>query len=354
MDASQRLPYLFRRYFAKEHTEAEKNELFQLLLQSEHDDTLRQLIDETWNHNFPSYPQDNRSADAILRHIVAQRESGSPPAEDHDQEDMQPLQLQSSPPLPRRSKYVALARWAAILIPAAALIGLLTRYNHHPGQKQAPPAPIVQGTKPPPERCLTLSDGSTVLLNRDAQIDYQKGFTPSTREVTLHGEAFFAIHHDARPFIVHTGTVRTIVLGTAFNIDAQNENQITITVTKGKVKVENARGQFRIVRGNEQLRLDSINTRMQMLPVNAGEVLVWKKPYLIFNDVTMKEAMTELEARFHVSIVFTNPAAENCPVTASFTEGESLEAIVKVLSKINNMEYSIDHSHVLISGEGCK
>jgi len=41
-------------------------------------------------------------------------------------------------------------------------------------------------------------------------------------------------------------------------------------------------------------------------------------------------------------------------VTASFTEGQSLEAIIKVLSKINNMDYVIDHGQFMISGDGCK
>jgi len=204
------------------------------------------------------------------------------------------------------------------------------------------------------DRCMTLSDGSTVLLNQDAKIDYQKGFNKKTREVTLHGEAYFAIHHDPRPFIVHTGSVRTTVLGTAFNINASNDLDIVITVTKGKVKVENGAGEYSILRRNEQLRLDSLHTRLKKIPVDAVEVLTWKKPYLIFNDVTMKEAMDELATRFHADIVFANPAAGNCPVTASFTERDSLEAIIKVLSKINNMDYTSDHGHIRISGEGCK
>ena len=64
--------------------------------------------------------------------------------------------------------------------------------------------------------------------------------------------------------------------------------------------------------------------------------------------------MQELEQRYHVAIVFTNPASENCPVTASFTGGESFEEIIKVLSKINNMEYTFGHGTVEITGEGCK
>ncbi|HXO75541.1 MAG TPA: FecR domain-containing protein, partial [Puia sp.] len=296
--------------------------------------------------DFPAYVQDKQTANSILRHIVSQREPETPPAAN---EDSVPISSQS---LSHRSRNIHFSRWAAALI-GIALITFLA-LHHHPTPTPPAPLPVLAVAQPMTDRCMTLSDGSTVLLNRDAKLDYQKGFTKKTREVTLHGEAYFAIHHDPRPFIVHTGPVRTTVLGTAFNINASSEKDIVITVTKGKVKVENGAGEYSILRLNEQLRLDSLHTRLKKVPVDAAEVLTWKKPYLIFNDVTMKEAMNELAARFHADIVFTNPAAGNCPVTASFTERESLEAIIKVLTKINNMEYIIDHGKILINGEGCK
>jgi len=343
MEASQRLAYLFRQYFSKESTPAEQNELFELLLRSEHDATLRRLIDETWKEDLPTYVQDRQTADAILRRIVSGREQETPPAAT---EDPTPV-----PSLFRR-RILRYSGWAASLL-GITLLGFLALYSHRSTPTRPAPSPVL-AVKPPINRCITLPDGSTVLLNQDARLDYEKGLGSKTREVTLHGEAYFAIHHDPRPFIVHTGSIRTIVLGTAFNINALTDQNIVITVTKGKVKVENSTGDYSILRRNEQLRFDSLHTRLQKIPVDAGEVLTWKKPYLIFNDVTMKEAMDELASRFHASIVFTNPAAENCPVTASFTEGQSLEAIIKVLSKINNMDYAIDHGEIMISGEGCK
>lgn len=345
MDTSQRLAYLFRRYFGKTCTPAERDELFDLLLESEHDATLRRLIDETWNTDFPRHLQAPKTADTILRHILSSREPESPPSVSDEL---------SSPRSSRPAiRAIFFNRWAAVLL-GLTLVSFLAYYFHLPTPTHPTPSTHLAVVKPSADRCITLSDGSKVLLNQDARVEYEKGFNKKTREVTLHGEAFFSIHNDPRPFIVHTGTIRTTVLGTAFDINASNENDIVITVTKGKIKVENAKGQYSILRRNEQIRLDSLQTQLKKIQVNAGEVLAWKKPYLLFNDVTMKEAMDELAQRFHADIVFTNPAAENCPVTASFTEGESLEEIIRILSKINNMEYTIDHAHVRISGEGCK
>jgi hypothetical protein len=69
----------------------------------------------------------------------------------------------------------------------------------------------------------------------------------------------------------------------------------------------------------------------------------------------MKDAVAELQQRFHVGNRLTNPASENCHVTATFTQGEPLEQIIKVLSKINNMEYKAGgNGGFELSGEGCK
>lgn len=351
MDESKRLAYLFRRYFDKSCTAGEKDELFDLLLRAEHDETLRKLIEETWSYDIPSYLQDNETADRILEHIIHLR----PPASEGE--------LLRRPSTLYRLRHTLSSfhymRYAAVLF-GVTLVAVIIYHFHHNPPSPTPTAVISRNLAmtPAPDaaQCVTLSDGSKVLLHKDAHIDYdyQKVLTGATREVTLHGEAYFDIRKGPRPFIVHTGNIRTTVLGTAFNINAPNDRTITITVTKGKVKVENDAGEFSILRRNEQLSVDSMHTQLKKMSVNAGEILSWKKPYLLFNDVTMKEAMQELEQRYHVAFLFTNPAAENCPVTASFTGGESFEEIIKVLSKINNMTYSMHQGMVEITGEGCK
>jgi transmembrane sensor len=345
MDDPKRLAYLFRRYFAKTCTPPEQDELFALLLRAEHDEPLKRLIDETWSQHIPAYSQSDFKADKILQHIVSRQRRApvSPDSLSASSGLLQPIihRLRNFP-------YIGYAA-ALALIP---LTTFLLHYSHRATARSHHPLAIVTAPAAT-DSCLTLPDGSKVLLHKDAHIDYADGLAGKNREVKLYGEAYFDIRKDSRPFIVHTGSITTTVLGTAFNIDAHDRQIITITVTKGKVKVENSAGEFSILRRNEQISVDSLHTRLKKVQVNAGEVLAWKKPYLLFNDVTMKEAMQELEQRYHVTVVFTNPAAENCPVTASFTGHESLEEIINVLSKINNMEFTIRQRTVEISGDGC-
>ena len=58
-----------------------------LELLSEHDETLRSLIDETWKENFPLYPQDKQTADAIPLGTMRFRQFA--PGPDPDQHEAQ-------------------------------------------------------------------------------------------------------------------------------------------------------------------------------------------------------------------------------------------------------------------------
>jgi len=307
---------------------------------------LKRLINETWTQHIPAYSQNDYKADKILQHIVSRQQQGplSPDSQFPSFRLLRPIihRLRNFP-------YIGYAA-ALALVP---LITFLLHYSHRATARFHHALATTVSVPVATDSCLTLPDGSKVLLHKDAHIDYADGLAGKNREVKLYGEAYFDIRKDSRPFIVHTGPITTTVLGTAFNIDAHDRQTITITVTKGKVKVENGAGEVSILRRNEQISVDSLHTRLKKVQVDAGQVLAWKKPYLLFNDVTMKEAMQELEQRYHVMVVFTNTAAENCPVTASFTSHESLEEIINVLSKINNMEFTIRQRTVEISGDGC-
>jgi len=329
MGVHERLTYLFYRYYENDCTSSEKEELFQLLLDSRNDALLQALIDETLSKNIPLQHQDREAADKILQYIIRR---------------------QPSLPLPTRRKFSFVKYAAAIIL---LLSTSFLAWYLYPSHTTVPAQPLSEIPKPVTDQCLTLSDGSKVLLHKDAHINFDPAFPGKTREVTLTGEAYFDIRHDSRPFIVHTGPITTTVLGTAFNIDA-HEKALTITVLKGKVKVDNGTGTYSILKRNEQVSVDLINRQLKKIQVDAKEEIAWKKPYLLFNDVTIKEAIEELYQRFQVKIVLTNPAVENCHVTASFTHGESLEQIIKVLSKINNMEYTpATGGGFALTGEGC-
>jgi len=71
---------------------------------------------------------------------------------------------------------------------------------------------------------LTLSDGSQLSLNAGSSIRYPVVFDGTTRRVEITGEVFFKVAHNAsRPFIVTAGSTEVQVLGTTFNVNAYKD-----------------------------------------------------------------------------------------------------------------------------------
>jgi len=125
-----------------------------------------------------------------------------------------------------RSTYLLqkISRIAAILT-GLALLG--TGEYYYFIKPRQPQQQARQTSPKPPDhtihynRYITLPDGSTVILHAGSKLDYPVSFNGNTREVNLIGEGYFDVQHDpARPFIIHTGHLKTTVLGTAFNIKA--------------------------------------------------------------------------------------------------------------------------------------
>ncbi|RYZ95824.1 MAG: hypothetical protein EOP47_25055 [Sphingobacteriaceae bacterium] len=86
---------------------------------------------------------------------------------------------------------------------------------------------------------ITLGDGTKIWLNGGSKLKYPETFRGKLREITIEGEAFFDVAHDAdHPFIVHTGDITTQVLGTSFNIKAYPDEQLLkVDVVSGKVGI---------------------------------------------------------------------------------------------------------------------
>lgn len=71
---------------------------------------------------------------------------------------------------------------------------------------------------------LTLPDGTGVQLNSGSVIEYPSVFGKDVRRIRLSGEAMFDVtHNEEQPFVVETFASDIRVLGTRFNVVA-NEN----------------------------------------------------------------------------------------------------------------------------------
>lgn len=334
---------LLQTYLSGKATSAQYNVLMQMIKSSEYDDLLKQHIDTSLLHDEPTLDLDiNRSQDLLYRILNSEKQTAK--------------LIPVSRPVRRYRRWYAAA--AALLIITLTIWGLMSGRNNAESsiakteKKVLEPAPQTNG-----KRYIRLHDGSTVLLNEGSQLDYPSDFANDKREVTLTGEGYFDIRPDAkRPFIVHTGKVNTTVLGTAFNIKAYPEQkQVTVTVTRGKVKVGDNKKTFGVITPNESIAVNTEINSFTLEKVNADEALGWKKQYLVLDDISLQEAAVLIGNRYHVNISFSKEELENCRISATFLNNENLEQVLTVVTGVVDAEYTLQpNDEVIISGEGCE
>jgi transmembrane sensor len=266
----------------------------------------------------------------------------------------------------KASPVYPLYRKAWLSAAAAILICLVGVYffktTHTPA---AAPALTAAVNKPIADsvvnRFINLPDGSRVILHGSSTLQVAANFgKKGTREVSLSGEAYFDIKHiSKKPFIIHTGALKTTVLGTAFVIKAYpSQKNVTVTVTRGRVKVENERGVLGILTHGDQLTaLAAVNPDWAkpaiVQQVSAQQVLGWAEADMHFDALPFDELAKHLEKRYDVHISFKNPELGSCPITGKFTGTESLKEVMEILSQTRNATYSINGTQVIIDGKGC-
>ncbi|MBN8860459.1 MAG: FecR domain-containing protein [Sphingobacteriales bacterium] len=209
-------------------------------------------------------------------------------------------------------------------------------------------------------RSVTLPDSSIVVLRANSTLDYPAKFADGKREVRLTGEAYFDIRHDeSKPFIVYSGEIKTVVLGTAFNIKAYTDSKdVTVSVMRGKVRVEKATKEIAVLIPDQQVTCNTSAMAAVTVPshVNAASIITdWAKQDMVFEDLSFQTTANLLSRRYAVMIDFKNAALAQCTIRAFFNGTETLDKVLKDLCLISNATYTrTDDGKIVIDGEGCR
>jgi len=236
----------------------------------------------------------------------------------------------------------------------AIIIGayLFWHTNHltGPGSKQ-----ISFTVKKDQTKMIQLPDGTRVWVNANSELRYPKTFDGSSREISLKGEAYFDVKPNRlKPFIIHTGNIQTTVLGTAFNIKEDHQlNTVEVTVKRGKVGVANKGKSLGILTRDQQLSVN-LNTGINsQKKVNADEVIAWQSETLLFDDITLEEAVLKLQKKYKVKIWFENESLKKCRFSGSTGKGEKLEKILDIIAHFNHASWKRTSTGIIIYGKGC-
>ncbi|MEL0125015.1 MAG: FecR family protein [Alphaproteobacteria bacterium] len=215
---------------------------------------------------------------------------------------------------------------------------------------------------------LTLSDGSSVILQPKSKLSYSKDFDEDSREVFLEGEAFFEVTKNSiKPFLVYSSGVLTKVYGTSFRVVAFDEQDlIKVIVKTGKVKIRKS-----VINNQDDLK------EITLLPNQAA--LFNKKDDLFqkvtefsnnleiesslnkvdqidfhFVDTHISEIFSMIQDVYNIKVEYPDAVFENCFVTTSLTDVPLPEKL-KILSfSIGvNTSYEIIGNKIIIKSDGC-
>jgi transmembrane sensor len=202
---------------------------------------------------------------------------------------------------------------------------------------------------------ITLPDNSVVTLNKGASITYPKIFSETSRQIKMQGEAFFEVtRNEIKPFIVELGLSNVEVLGTSFNINADEHNdEIDVVVNTGKVR-------FGTVDGNESVILTAgekgtLMKNMNMISKvvnNDINFMAWKTRKIVFNDVDLDVVIQTVNKLYDSHITFSTDVGKNCKVTVSF-DNQSIDAILSVLELTLDLEYKKNGDIIEVVKTGC-
>ena len=192
----------------------------------------------------------------------------------------------------------------------------------------------------------TLPDGTKVSMNSMSELQYPTMFD-DTRRVKLKGEAYFEVSHNEKsPFIVETKDYGVEVLGTTFNINA-DEGSFTTSLIEGKVKVfnlNNTKESF-ILNPNEEIALRS--GKLMVQPINNFDVFRWKDGLFCFRNTSLDKLFPQIEKYYDVEII--NLAGNKLiskELSGKIRISEGIEHALRVLLKGTNLTYE-KHDNII-------
>lgn len=184
---------------------------------------------------------------------------------------------------------------------------------------------------------LTLPDGSEVWLNAASSIRFPSVFNGTQRIVSMTGEAYFEVKHDAlNPFIVNAGTQVIEDLGTAFNVKAySDEATIKTTLIEGIVKIGNI-----ILEPGEQLDGSKI------VKANTALETAWKDGQFYFSKNSVESILQQAARWYDIEVEYQGKVNET--FTVNVDRDLPISKLLQFMEKSGGVRFEIEGNKVIV------
>lgn len=205
---------------------------------------------------------------------------------------------------------------------------------------------------------ITLSDGSSVVLNTNSRIEIR--FTAEQRNVRLlAGQAWFQVARNPnRPFVVEAGDRRVTALGTAFDVRLDSRDSVQVTLAEGKVSVEPILSPLArliseppppelLVAGEALIVSD--DAPVERRKADVAKVVSWRQGQVVFDNDTLAAAIAEINRYSSTRIELADPSLGQLRVSGVFKAGHSESFVETVTGHYPLRIASRDESRILLT-----
>lgn len=195
---------------------------------------------------------------------------------------------------------------------------------------------------------LQLSDGSVVYLNSGSKLRYPVTFGGAERKVYLEGEGYFEVVRDeAHPFKVEVRNMEVEVLGTSFNINAYPEKpDVQTTLASGKVQVTSGTKRVVLSPGEQAA---CVNGDIHVREVDVREYTSWKDGMFIFNKMSLRDIMIQMERWYGLKVTFFGSGIEEYTFTGMIDKNLPAAETFKVIEKVVDVRFSLKDGNVVVT-----
>lgn len=197
---------------------------------------------------------------------------------------------------------------------------------------------------------LVLADGSKVWLNAGSSVRYPAAFTGKRREVEVTGEVYFEVAKDeARPFLVTVNNIQVQVLGTRFNINAnEEEGLVKAALLQGAVKVVSAGKALTLAPGQQALAAAGKPLQLEK-NANMDEVMAWRNGYFHFESADLKTILRQFSLWYDIDVKYEGHVKER-RFFAIVKRAGTLNSVLQLL-KDQDIQFRLEGRTLIVKQE---
>jgi len=257
--------------------------------------------------------------------------------------------------LRKRQQFFSNLMKVAALVLVAVASGYLT-LQYAPVQQDKVSEPVFNEiqTSAAERARVELGDGSRVTLNAASKLIMPETFSQNSREVELHGQAFFDIESDKkRPFRIQTRSGLIEVVGTSFDVRSYiDEEVIEVVVREGTVEMsqESDPGQKLIVNEGYKGSIKVSENKLNLVwAEDLDSYFSWMDGRIVFKKDPLRKVFRHIERIYDIEVVYAG--SDETLLEKEFSadlKTRSVKEVMDVIKMAMDIEFEMKEDRVII------